>query len=605
MANTENIEAKLAAYVDGELDPLGRAEIEQYLKSNPQHRALIDELRSAKSYLQELPRARAPMEVAEMISQQLERAALLGDVEIGADSSGAGHFSRWPQVRAIAAILLLTFGLAGVLYYVLPSPKPMSPEHVAIVTPDLPPVDDASAALGKARVAGPGMVDADTREIAAGRGANVGANVGANASAGGSAGGGAGAVAMPPASSINAELREQIAFPPSAQLCILVNTPDPARADNEVINYFASNQISYEHVASSEAIANGVNKQSDSALATTAPKPMPEKDNVAPGYAKDLAAAPSANSATNATTNPIDKNELAADIERKAQPGWPAHFKAKMTRSQAANMSETLSQSNLRQVAQLVSPDVLQQKKSPMEQQGQLARNEPIAPATSPSSSAPDAVAAAPLPAPLYADRTSSPRADVLAPGDTIRVRLSERFHTGTPITEETLTVDDLGYVELPRFGRVKAAGVTAGQLTTNILPQQEYRNRDSQAPIRDLVWSVEKIKPELEATTLPTTMPALSDAKLATTQETATAISATQPTTGPTTSQAGATAGLQLAAETEKLDVVVIVQNVPSTSTAEPTDNISGKPLSSPSPATTAPAGSSASTQQTTAPTR
>jgi anti-sigma factor RsiW len=34
VANTENIEAKLAAYVDGELDPTGRAEIEQYLKTN-------------------------------------------------------------------------------------------------------------------------------------------------------------------------------------------------------------------------------------------------------------------------------------------------------------------------------------------------------------------------------------------------------------------------------------------------------------------------------------------------------------------------------------------------------------------------------------------
>ena len=41
MANTEQIEAKLCAYVDGELDAAGRAEIEQHLAANPQHRALV------------------------------------------------------------------------------------------------------------------------------------------------------------------------------------------------------------------------------------------------------------------------------------------------------------------------------------------------------------------------------------------------------------------------------------------------------------------------------------------------------------------------------------------------------------------------------------
>ena len=96
MANTENIEAKLAAYVDGELDAVERAEIEQYLTTNPEHRQLINELRTAKTYLQELPRAAAPSEVAEMISQQLERAALLGDVEIGA-ASGATNFCAGPN----------------------------------------------------------------------------------------------------------------------------------------------------------------------------------------------------------------------------------------------------------------------------------------------------------------------------------------------------------------------------------------------------------------------------------------------------------------------------------------------------------------------------
>jgi protein involved in polysaccharide export with SLBB domain len=137
MANTENIEAKLAAYVDGELDAADRAEIEQHLAANEQHRKLIAELREARQYLRELPHEQAPPEVAEMLNAQLERAALLGDVELGGTAGGGSEMriNRWPQIRAVAAILMLTLGLAGLIYWVLPSPK-APPQQVAIVTPE-------------------------------------------------------------------------------------------------------------------------------------------------------------------------------------------------------------------------------------------------------------------------------------------------------------------------------------------------------------------------------------------------------------------------------------------------------------------------------------
>ena len=56
MANTEQIEAKLCAYVDGELDAAGRAEIEAHLAANPQHRELLTELMAQRELLRELPR---------------------------------------------------------------------------------------------------------------------------------------------------------------------------------------------------------------------------------------------------------------------------------------------------------------------------------------------------------------------------------------------------------------------------------------------------------------------------------------------------------------------------------------------------------------------
>ena len=42
--NVEEIEAKLAAYVDGELTPAERVEIETYLQTNPSHRILLQDL---------------------------------------------------------------------------------------------------------------------------------------------------------------------------------------------------------------------------------------------------------------------------------------------------------------------------------------------------------------------------------------------------------------------------------------------------------------------------------------------------------------------------------------------------------------------------------
>ena len=55
-SNQEIIEARLATYVDGELDPAERIEIEAHLEQNPQYRRLVDELRQMREMLRSLPR---------------------------------------------------------------------------------------------------------------------------------------------------------------------------------------------------------------------------------------------------------------------------------------------------------------------------------------------------------------------------------------------------------------------------------------------------------------------------------------------------------------------------------------------------------------------
>src|SRR5580704_15434814 len=79
----EATEAKLCAYLEGELAPADRAEIEQYLNNYPQHRQLLTELAATRQVLRNLPRESAPSDVAEAFKGHMERAMLLDDVHGG------------------------------------------------------------------------------------------------------------------------------------------------------------------------------------------------------------------------------------------------------------------------------------------------------------------------------------------------------------------------------------------------------------------------------------------------------------------------------------------------------------------------------------------
>jgi hypothetical protein len=112
--NQEIIESKLCAYIDGELDPEGRAEIEKHLEANPQHRRLLESLKATRDLLRWLPREPAPPELAETLNGQLERSVLL-------DYDGESLRPRiFPRIFAAAAIIILTAGLAAAVYFALP-----------------------------------------------------------------------------------------------------------------------------------------------------------------------------------------------------------------------------------------------------------------------------------------------------------------------------------------------------------------------------------------------------------------------------------------------------------------------------------------------------
>src|SRR5213080_4211599 len=118
--SSEQIEAKLCAYLEGELDEQGRAEIEKHLQANPAHRKLLAEVAGTRDLVRALPREAAPADLCETLQGHLERSVLLGDA---ADEQAASRMriGRWRPILAMAAMIVLAVGLGLVIYFGLPS----------------------------------------------------------------------------------------------------------------------------------------------------------------------------------------------------------------------------------------------------------------------------------------------------------------------------------------------------------------------------------------------------------------------------------------------------------------------------------------------------
>lgn len=118
--NSEQIEAKLCAFLEGELDEQGLADIEKHLQANPAHRKLLAEVGKTRGLLRALPRESAPPDICEAFQGQLERSVLLADLDDDGGQS-ATKASRWPQYFAAAAVVMLAAGLGTIVYFGLPS----------------------------------------------------------------------------------------------------------------------------------------------------------------------------------------------------------------------------------------------------------------------------------------------------------------------------------------------------------------------------------------------------------------------------------------------------------------------------------------------------
>lgn len=125
-AADESTEMLLADYLEGNLAPDRRAEIDAYLSAHPKERAVIDQLAAQRGLLAALPRESAPADVRDAVQSQLERSMLLESLsEIGSEKA-VGMRSR-PQTLALAAMVVLSLGM-GVAIYTIIAPPTRGPQ---------------------------------------------------------------------------------------------------------------------------------------------------------------------------------------------------------------------------------------------------------------------------------------------------------------------------------------------------------------------------------------------------------------------------------------------------------------------------------------------
>ena len=126
---SEPIEELLQAYLDGELQPAARADLEKRISSEPELREELDRLSFARDAVTGLPQAEAPTDLADRVLQRTRGEATL------ASHTPVGQ-SAWPmawRVAAVIAVLVLPGGGFAAGYRVGSSAgpdAPMSPEGV-------------------------------------------------------------------------------------------------------------------------------------------------------------------------------------------------------------------------------------------------------------------------------------------------------------------------------------------------------------------------------------------------------------------------------------------------------------------------------------------
>src|SRR3954469_16961641 len=112
----EELQQRIAAYLDGELSPAEAARLEVFIaNTDPALADMLGGMMADKVQVRALPRPKAPVDLSARIMESIERASLLNDV----DELVAPRRRWWQSRGLIAAGLVLVLG--GFTYLVIAS----------------------------------------------------------------------------------------------------------------------------------------------------------------------------------------------------------------------------------------------------------------------------------------------------------------------------------------------------------------------------------------------------------------------------------------------------------------------------------------------------
>ncbi len=605
----ENIEAKLSAYIEGDLDVAGRAEIEQHLAANPSHRKLIDELKRTRDFVRDLPRSKAPSELVETLQGQLERSSLLDGIA-EEEKALQIHTSRWPQIISVAAVVLLAAGLATVVYVALPS----GADRLAVTKNDT-----ESGALGAtgtlpasrptttfATITLPGErtdADADTTvmvapsttapvtpgavAIAATPGALSPALPGVLEPGAGPPVAGGDGVASEPIASVDAAKPDEVAMGapsragvadalattspapaaiagvtegpsgpdatralaasavPSNAVYMIVDATDVALANSEVANFLTDNRIQYENMVPS------------SLTGYEGGKVQASSENESKAKASEIAKS-SGDAKDQYQYQQQSQQMMKQATQQASQDG------ASMAPRQNDALNEEL---RLMQGKKIVSQQLLARNMT----RGQVA-------------SLQSAVSRNAQQELRMIEPQATKLEDTIRPGDTIEITVDELVGAGVEKRNVT-TVGADGNVTMPMVEPVRAAGLTTDELSRSV----GSRYRDSSL-INTPTVRVARAEPQ---NAMPTTLPTSGPTTL---NFFATTLPSTLPTEGATTRPTPTTTN---ALDDSPVDLVIIVQSFENAPAEAPIPTT----LPTTQSVTTAPSTLPATTAPTTAP--
>jgi hypothetical protein len=124
MKPNPNLDELLGSFMDGELSPRQRTEVQRMASHDPQVARRLQQLQNCRSLFCALPMDKAPNDLLEQIKVSLERHSLLQEQPVVRKRSiGAWHLA-FRRFVAAAAVLVLMGVLGGVVYQIV---APVSP----------------------------------------------------------------------------------------------------------------------------------------------------------------------------------------------------------------------------------------------------------------------------------------------------------------------------------------------------------------------------------------------------------------------------------------------------------------------------------------------